>query len=288
MPQADIFDEIIMMLEMKRQSGGRRVCLDATTLRDFFGNREAGHPTVRQVAAARPATTVFEESTGQASDDCSPPAGPSPAVSAATEPESSAVLSDDWSALKERAHQCQACELWRGRTTVVFGEGNTDADLMFIGEGPGYHEDQSGRPFVGPAGQLLTRMIKAMQFDRKSVYIANIVKCRPPSNRNPVPAETAACLPFLNRQIELVGPKVLVLLGAVPAHVLLGAPAISAVRGKWQEYQGIAVMPTYHPSYLLRSPKRKKLVWEDLQLVMRRLGKDPEETLQQMKQGEGS
>ena len=150
---------------------------------------------------------------------------------------------------------------------------------MFIGEGPGKDEDEQGVPFVGAAGQLLTRMITAMQFSRSDVYIANIVKCRPPHNRNPEPQEGATCLPYLQRQIELVAPKVIVLLGAVPLLFLLGEKGIQRLRGHWREYHGIPVMPTFHPAFLIRAPGRKGEAWSDLQQVMRRLGKDPQNTV---------
>jgi DNA polymerase len=168
---------------------------------------------------------------------------------------------------------CAACKLHSGRTTLVFGEGNPDAELMFIGEGPGRDEDMQGKPFVGRAGQLLTKMIEAMKFSRREVYIANIVKCRPPENRAPEGDEVEACLPFLMRQIELIKPKVIVLLGAIPAKSLLGVAGINQARGKWFDVMGIKTMPTYHPAYLLRQPAAKKYVWDDLKLVMAMLEK---------------
>ena len=165
---------------------------------------------------------------------------------------------------------------------MVFGEGNRNADLMFIGEGPGADEDEQGRPFVGRAGQLLTRMIAAMQFDRfKEVYIANIVKCRPPGNRNPEPQEAAACIDYLKRQIELVQPKVIVLLGAVPLFYLMNMKGITRIRGNWLEYHGIQVMPTLHPAYLLRNANHKIYVWQDLQKVMKVFGKSPVSAVKQ-------
>jgi uracil-DNA glycosylase len=175
--------------------------------------------------------------------------------------------------LEQAAKQCCDCPLAASRTNVVFGEGAPDADLMFIGEGPGFHEDQQGRPFVGRAGDLLTRMIEAMRFTRAEVYIGNIVKCRPPDNRNPLPAEAAACLPYLLRQIELINPRVLVLLGAVPLKYLFNKTGITRLRGSWLDYRGIQVMPTFHPAYLLRNPPAKREVWQDLQMVMKVLGK---------------
>jgi DNA polymerase len=173
---------------------------------------------------------------------------------------------------------CRLCKLCAGRTNTVFGDGDPNARLMFIGEGPGYDEDQQGIPFVGKAGQLLTKMIEAMQFTRSEVFIANIVKCRPPGNRNPEPDEVAACMPYLHRQIETIKPEVIVLLGAVPLRALLGGRSIRRERGEWRDFQGIAVMPTFHPSYLLRLPEAKRDAWADLQQVMRRLGKDPQAT----------
>ena len=152
---------------------------------------------------------------------------------------------------------------------MVFGEGNPKADLMFVGEGPGYEEDHSARPFVGPAGQLLTRIIEAMHLTRDQVYICNVVKCRPPDNRNPEPAEIQMCRPFLERQIKTVGPKVICTLGTVATQALLDTDqSVSKLRGRFHDYAGIKVMPTYHPAYLLRQPDQKKLVWEDVKKIM--------------------
>ena len=182
----------------------------------------------------------------------------------------------DLTSLAREAGTCQRCPLHETRTTVVFGEGAGKAELMFIGEGPGYYEDQQGRPFVGKAGDLLTRMIEAMQFTRSEVYIANIVKCRPPNNRNPSPDEATACLPYLHQQIELIQPQVIVLLGAVPLKHLLNKTGIMRCRGTWAEFQGIRVMPTFHPAYLLRNPAAKRDAWQDLQQVMGVFGKKPQ------------
>jgi len=167
---------------------------------------------------------------------------------------------------------CQLCGLCEARTQVVFGEGHPDADLMFIGEGPGFEEDRQGRPFVGKAGQLLDKMIQAMGLSRKDVYIANCVKCRPPQNRNPLPDEIAACNPFLKKQIEFIKPKVICALGKFAAQTLLESDTpISRLRGSFHDYHGIKLMPTFHPAYLLRNPGDKKLVWLDLQAVMSEL-----------------
>jgi uracil-DNA glycosylase len=167
---------------------------------------------------------------------------------------------------------CRRCKLCEGRTKIVFGDGSPRARLMFIGEGPGADEDRQGLPFVGRAGQLLNQIIKAMGFTREEVYIANVVKCRPPDNRAPQPDETASCTPFLFRQIEIIGPEVIVALGSPATQALLGTSAgITKIRGTFREFQGIPVMPTFHPAYLLRNPAAKKEVWEDMQQVMARL-----------------
>ncbi len=170
--------------------------------------------------------------------------------------------------------ECRRCPLAETRNHVVFGEGDPHAKLMFIGEGPGYDEDMQGRPFVGKAGQLLNKMIVAMQFQREEVYIANVVKCRPPGNRVPSPDEAAACIGYLKRQIELIRPEVIVLLGATAVNFLLGKrEGITRLRGKWLGYDGIPVMPTFHPAFLLRQESAKRDAWADLQQVMKVFGK---------------
>ena len=176
--------------------------------------------------------------------------------------------------LRQIVSGCSKCQLANTRTNIVFGEGNHHAELMFIGEAPGADEDLSGRPFVGKAGQLLDKMITAMQFARSEVYIANILKCRPPFNRNPEPGEAACCMPYLEEQIRLVNPKCIVLLGAVATRFLLKhEAAVSKIRGTWQTYKDIPVMVTYHPSYLLRTESAKRDAWNDLQKVMAKFGK---------------
>lgn len=166
--------------------------------------------------------------------------------------------------------ECTRCKLHRlGRRQIVYGVGNPDAELMFIGEAPGRDEDIQGEPFVGRAGQLLTRMIEAMGLSREDVYIANVIKCRPPENRNPEPDEVASCEPFLLRQIDAIRPKVIVALGAIAVKALIGADApISRVRGRVFEYRGAKLVPTFHPAFLLRSPDKKREAWEDLKTVL--------------------
>ncbi len=178
-------------------------------------------------------------------------------------------------AVRETLGDCHRCALAAGRKTIVFGQGNPEAELMFVGEAPGADEDEQGLAFVGRAGQLLTDIIeKGLRMARKDVFIANVIKCRPPQNRNPEPSEILACQPFLEAQIQAIRPRVLVGLGKFGAHWLLRtAEPITRLRGRVGEYQGIAVMPTYHPAYLLRNPAAKKDVWEDMKAVLRLLGR---------------
>jgi uracil-DNA glycosylase len=176
--------------------------------------------------------------------------------------------------LLEEIGDCKRCKLSGKRKNIVFGEGNPDARLMFIGEAPGAEEDLQGRPFVGDAGMVLTRLINKMGFQREDVYIANIVKCRPPLNRDPEPDEAEACRGFVERQIEIIRPEVIMSLGRVATMNLTGdiKLKITSVRGKFFYYEGISVMPTFHPAYLIRNPKDKWLTWNDAQKVMEKLG----------------
>ncbi len=174
--------------------------------------------------------------------------------------------------LREEIGDCRRCKLSKGRTNIVFGEGSQDAALMFIGEAPGREEDIQARPFVGDAGKLLTRLIEKMGLRREDVYIGNIVKCRPPLNRDPEDDEIGTCLQFIRRQLEIISPEVIVSLGRISAQTLIGTKTpISRLRGKFYEYNGIPLMATFHPAYLLRNPKEKWSVWEDAMRVMERL-----------------
>jgi DNA polymerase len=181
-------------------------------------------------------------------------------------------------ALRYELGDCRRCKLWRNRNRIVFGEGSPDARLVFVGEGPGREEDHEGRPFVGEAGKMLTRIItKVMGLTRDDVYICNVVKCRPPGNRDPEADEIAACLPFLTAQLSAIRPEVICILGRVAGTVLLGKGfKITRDRGQWFVYNGMPVMPTFHPAYILRAEGRqrelKMLVWEDIKLIMKRLG----------------
>jgi uracil-DNA glycosylase len=174
--------------------------------------------------------------------------------------------------VREELGDCRRCKLAAGRSLIVFGDGAPRASLMFIGEGPGAEEDRQGLPFVGAAGQLLNNMLSKLGLKREEVYIANVVKCRPPGNREPEADEVGACLPFLKRQIEAIRPRVIITLGRVATQALLGTQApLTRLRGNWQRYRQIPVMPTFHPSYLLRFPKERHKTWEDMQQVMEHL-----------------
>jgi uracil-DNA glycosylase family 4 len=175
--------------------------------------------------------------------------------------------------IREDLGECTRCKLHRTRNTIVYGDGNPKAELVFVGEGPGHDEDMQGLPFVGRAGKLLTQMIEAMGLQRKDVYICNVVKCRPPENRQPEKDEVAACSPFLSRQIDSIAPKVIICLGSTAAQTILQTNrGISQFRGEWLEFRGRKLLATYHPAYLLRNPAAKSEVWKDLQKVMAVLG----------------
>jgi len=175
--------------------------------------------------------------------------------------------------VRKELGDCKRCKLHRGRKTIVFGEGNEKATLMLVGEGPGYDEDVQGRPFVGKAGQLLTKILQSINLPREEVYIANIIKCRPPQNRNPEPDEIQSCHPFLIKQIGVIQPKIICALGTFSAQTLLETDTkITALRGKLFDLEGIKVIPTYHPAFLLRNPDKKREVWEDMKKIAELLG----------------
>ena len=189
------------------------------------------------------------------------------------------VHRDKLTVIREELGECTRCKLSSTRKSIVFGVGDPDAPLMFVGEAPGEQEDKRGEPFVGPAGELLDKMIEAMGWTRGSVYINNILMCRPPGNRNPQPDEVESCKPFLEARIRAIAPRIIVALGRPAANTLLGVDApISTLRGKFHDRNGVKVMPTFHPAYLLREPAKKREAWDDLKLVMaelERLGISP-------------
>ncbi len=203
-------------------------------------------------------------------------ARPAPRVAASVDlfADASVAQARTLSELRAAIGDCRRCKLAPHRTQVVFGVGNERARLVFVGEAPGHDEDVRGEPFVGRAGQLLTEIItKGMRLRREDVYIANVIKCRPPGNRNPEPDEVATCEPFLLRQLEIIAPEVIVALGKFAVQTLLRTKTpITQLRGRWHDYHGIRLMPTFHPAYLLRNPGDKRLVWDDIRKVMGVLG----------------
>jgi uracil-DNA glycosylase len=184
----------------------------------------------------------------------------------------SPVIQATLDAIRQELGECTRCPLHHARRTIVFGEGNQRARLMFVGEGPGADEDKEGRPFVGKAGRLLTKMIQAMGLDREDVYIANVAKCRPPGNRDPEVLEISTCMPFLETQISVIAPEVIVALGRIAAHALLGTKdPLTKLRGRFHQRNGVPIMPTYHPSFLLREEQERRYkaeAWADLKQVM--------------------
>ena len=293
MRKPDIFDEIIQCMKTCAQTGAD-ASMSTEILQDLYSRpaRKAAPvqnasvsapdpvPAASAVRASRmrpvqtqpqpPAQAHIPLRDGTASSDDVVP------CCATAFPPAYAPDMPEWESLRAECAACMNCGLGRTRTNMVFADGNPHAELMFIGEGPGADEDATGVPFVGRAGELLSRMIAAMTFDRRTeTCIANIVKCRPPGNRNPADDEAAACIPYLKRQIAMVNPKVIVLLGAVPLLYLFNLKGIMKLRGRWLDYEGIPVMPTYHPAFLLRNPPAKKDAWVDLQAVMAVFGRKP-------------
>ncbi len=271
-----LLDATIEHLESLQAQGAQFVPLEAETFRAL----NAGTVSNRTAASAAPPVRVVAEVSSNISVSSSvlvPSVVAAGSVSSVSSPEKAQAIAE----LRERAMQCVKCpHLASTRKNVVFGVGNMDADLMFVGEAPGADEDAQGEPFVGAAGQLLTKMINATGLSREKVYIANILKCRPDmpagssGNRKPTPEEMQTCIPYLHAQIDLIQPKVLVALGGTAMEGLLGKTGITKLRGKWHTYRGIPLMPTYHPSYLLRnqSNAEKRKVWEDLMAVMEKIG----------------
>jgi DNA polymerase len=240
-------------LETQQQLAARIDYYREMGIYDFYRQ-----PVVEEPRAEEPAPVIV--------------AGPPPSMFDSPLP----IIQDKPAALKmvrEEIGECVRCRLHKGRKNIVFGVGNVNSDIMFVGEGPGADEDEQGEPFVGRAGQLLNNMISAMGLKRSDVYIANVVKCRPPGNRTPEKDESDVCGPFLQRQIEIIRPKVIVALGAVAAKYLLAInDSMANLRGRWYDYKGSKLAVTYHPAYLLRDPRQKKEAWKDLQMVMKYLG----------------
>jgi DNA polymerase len=271
-----LLEAVIGHLESARAAGQQFIALPPETLQSL---NAAPKPAAVGAPASGPARSP--QPTASVAPALPTPPAPAPARVITEVRVASPAKAQAIAELRERAMQCVKCpNLAATRTNVVFGVGNIDAELMFVGEAPGADEDAAGEPFVGAAGQLLTKMIAAMGLSREQVYIANILKCRPDmpggssGNRKPTPEEMQTCIPYLHAQIDLIQPKVLVGLGGTAIEGLLGKSGITKLRGQWHTYRGIPLMPTYHPAYLLRnqSNAEKRKVWEDLMAVMETLG----------------
>ena len=257
------------VLARRPSEGVRQPAGPQTTTRSVSGERHQAPPRRRE--EPRPSERRAAERRPPARQPFTPPEAPLP-IPTDPVPDDPVERSRQLVELGRLASDCRQCRLCEGRRNVVFGSGHPNADLMFVGEGPGGQEDRRGLPFVGPAGELLTKIIRAIDLDREQVYIANVVKCRPPSNRDPQPDEVAACRPLLERQIDLVQPKLLVALGRVAAQCLLGeTQSLGRMRGRWYTVRGVPTRVTYHPAALLRNSQWKRPTWEDMQGVRDRL-----------------
>jgi DNA polymerase len=271
----ELLDSTIQHLQSLQVRGTQFVPVEAETFRALSVGTTALRPGGAPASSpARPAPAPVSVAKVAPAVPATPALNPQPST---LNPAKAEAMAD----LRARAMQCVKCpNLAAARTQVVFGVGNIDADLMFVGEAPGADEDAQGEPFVGAAGQLLTRMIQATGLTRDQVYIGNILKCRPDmpagssGNRKPTPEEMQTCIPYLHEQIDLIKPKVLVALGGTAVEGLLGQGGIMKLRGHWQTYRGIPLMPTFHPAYLLRNQSNveKRKVWEDLMAVMEKIG----------------
>ena len=264
MNREEIFDNVKAFLEFQKEEGVGTLEVSAETLAVL-------RPPKRKMPdrSVSPAPVPAAAFVPKMPAEIKKPAMPAAAASVVT------VTGKSLEEIAAQVSKCTACPLAPSRKNTVPGEGNANApDIMFVGEGPGADEDEQGRPFVGAAGQLLNKMIAAMGYKREEVFIANIVKCRPPGNRVPAAPEMSSCLPYLRAQIEMIKPKIIVALGKTAVEGLLNQPvAITRLRGNWKTYAGIDLMPTYHPAFLLRSPDRKGEAWADLKSVLDRLGK---------------
>ena len=271
---ATFFDDIIKAISIESESAPF-VNINTEVLNEFYsitGVKQQpappSHPPIQQQPAGNTHANINHPHPQTQTQSSA-----APVAQGMSQADLAAISKMNFDKLLRSTKTCNRCPLFYERKNPVPGMGNPQADLMFIGEAPGRDEDEQGVPFVGEAGQLLTKMINAMQFTRSDVYITNIVKCHPPKNRNPEQMEAEACIAFLKRQIELIQPKVIVLLGAVPMQYLVNQCGITKYHGLWLDYNGIKVMPTFHPAYLLRNPNAKKDVWNDLQKVMQFFGK---------------
>ncbi len=263
----DLVEQVIEHLEYSRTRGEKYVSLSLANVQYLFPNRNKSPSPEPSVKVAPKPVPKKRRPDGDSE------AGTNSSTTASTDSFDEPNLNVSLPELAQVVSHCNRCRLCHSRTRTVFGVGTEKASLMFIGDGPTHKDEQSGTPFSDNSGELLNRMIEAMGFSRDEVYLTNVIKCSPPIKRPPGDDEVPSCFPYLKREIELIQPRVIVLLGPVPVKALIDKQGISKVRGKWQSFNGIDCMPTYHPSYLLRMPAAKRDVWEDLKAVMRKLGK---------------
>lgn len=266
--------DVKTFVEMEIQAGRRHAALDPAVVEAFLASVPA--PARAPAPSPSPSSQSAMSSPHPAAARTPQPSSPVPAPKAGSSIEARAATAASLDEIAAAIRTCSECHLAATRTKAVPGVGNgVSPDILFVGEAPGADEDLKGEPFVGRAGQLLTKMIAAMGYTRDQVFIANILKCRPPQNRTPTPDEMRVCIPYLRRQIALVKPRTIVALGATAYKGLSGEDeaSISNVRGVWHSFDGIPLMPTFHPAYLLRCPTAKRAAWEDLQKVLVRLGK---------------
>ncbi|MBU8897508.1 uracil-DNA glycosylase [Corallococcus sp. M34] len=307
---AAVLQDVRRHLLWQEETGGRALLVDAQVAAELRQQQRAASSMRAMLPRAKPAESAPARAMAPAEPPRATPSAPPPAEppraappasssprAPARPPPSAGMLVDvpqqparaaaslpgvvegerpTLDQIRRELGDCKRCKLCSGRKNIVFGSGNPRAELVFVGEGPGENEDLQGVPFVGAAGELLTKMIEAMGFRRDDVYICNVVKCRPPGNRNPEPEEIAACEPFLRSQLLALQPKVIVALGKFAAQTLLrDSTPITRMRGTWRMYEGVQLMPTFHPAYLLRNAAEKRKAWEDLQQVMKLFGKLP-------------
>lgn len=269
--RAVLLEQLAGYLAWEEELGGSSIPSAESSLpsRVAAVQAEAAQPSVLQSSAVTPPPAVRQKEVATLHEDRAPSQS-----HPGTAPVPREELRHRLALIDEQVRSCTRCELHKGRTHTVFARGNPEAKLVFVGEGPGQEEDRTGQPFVGAAGQLLDKMVAAMGLGREEVYICNVVKCRPPGNRTPLPTEAGACASFLHGQLDLIRPQVIVALGRCAAENM-GLVEGGGWRGRWGRYREFDVMPTYHPAFLLRSPEYKRPVWEDLQRVMAKLKANP-------------
>ncbi len=268
----EVINDIKQYIEYQVEEGHTDIEVSAETLNTLTALSQKS-PATPQISSPQSLTKKQPET------NVPPPEAKTTKAQTTKDTKDMPLPTDKAAAMKQIAAEiknCTKCELHKSRTNVVPGHGNFSPEIMFIGEAPGAEEDKQGMPFVGRSGQFLTKMIEAMGFTREEVFIGNILKCRPPNNRTPTSDEIEICIPYLKKQISILQPKAIIALGSTSVKGLLGdTPAISKIRGEWRKFEGVPLMPTFHPAYILRNQSKKKELWYDLRKVLALLGKTP-------------